>query len=312
MLTAILASLAISSVEPPQCSLEWIVLGAAQDAGAPQIGNPDDPAWNDPSLRMFATSGALVDHDQSRRYLFEATPMITEQLNLLNRLAPMDKAGLGLDGIFITHAHMGHYGGLMFLGFEAANADAIPVYAMTRLKAYFETNGPWDQLVKYDNIALHEVFEREPKVLDPDYSVTPYQVPHRDEYSEVASFIVETAGKDVLFLPDIDHWHEWEDEFGIRVEDMIERSDLAFIDATFFDDDELPGRDMSEIPHPRVRFTMDRFDESLAPEHRAKINFVHLNHTNPVRFVDSPESQHVAARGYNVARRGDRHCLIDR
>ncbi|NNF95190.1 MAG: pyrroloquinoline quinone biosynthesis protein PqqB, partial [Altererythrobacter sp.] len=80
------------------------------------------------------------------------------------------------------------------------------------------------------------------------------------------------------------------------------------VDATFWDDNELKGRDMSEIPHPRVTQTMDLLQDLPASE-RAKVHFIHYNHTNPIRDPDSPESKEVIERGFNVARRGDRICL---
>jgi pyrroloquinoline quinone biosynthesis protein B len=309
MPTAALFAIALLSAQPaPSCEIEFVILGAGQDAGAPQIANPDDPAWDNPALRLFATSAALIDHANGERHLFEATPFITDQLQLLDEMAPSDAPGLGLAGIFITHAHMGHYGGLMFAGFEAASANDVPVYAMPRLAEYLSTNGPWDQLVRYDNIELQPLSAREPAQVSGRISVAPYPVPHRDEYSETVGFVIQTPGRSVLFLPDLDSFEEWERDFGVRVEDMIARVDYAFLDATFYDDNELPGRDMSLIPHPRVAASMDRFD-ALPEAERSKVRFIHFNHTNPVRFADSEETRHVEARGYRLARRGDRHCL---
>lgn len=290
------------------CELEWIILGAGQDAGAPQIGHPDDPAWEDPELRLYATSAALVDHRTGERHLFEATPFITDQLALLDKLAPSGSSGLGLSGIFLTHAHMGHYGGLMFLGFEAADADAIPVYAMPRMHDYLSNNGPWDQLIRFDNIRMRPIESQAPVGLSDRLQVTAHLVPHRDEYSETVAFLVESSGASLLFLPDLDSYEDWETDLGVRIEDLIARVDHAFVDATFFDDQELPGRDMSAIPHPRVATSMDRFDVLPAAE-RAKIVFIHFNHTNPLRFPDSPQSREVLERGYGIARRGDRFCL---
>jgi len=290
------------------CELEFIVLGVGQDAGAPQIGNPDDPAWQDSTLRLFATSAALVDHRSGDRYLFETTPFITDQLALLDTLAPTRTSGLGLAGVFLTHAHMGHSGGLMFLGFEAADADAIPVFTMPRMGDYLRSNGPWDQLVRLGNISLRDINAQVPVRLSEGVQVTAIPVPHRDEYSETVGFVVTTEGRSVLFLPDLDSYEKWETDFGVRVEDMIARVDHAFLDATFHDDRELPGRDMSLIPHPRVSASMDRFD-ALPVSERSKIVFIHFNHTNPVRFEDSPEAMQVLQRGYRLARRGERFCL---
>jgi len=266
------------AVSQGSCAIELIVLGAGQDAGAPQIGNAGDRAWRDPSLRQTATSIALVDHTLRKRYLFEATPDITRQLKLLDELAPSDASGLGLSGIFLTHAHIGHYAGLMFFGREAAGADRIKVHAMPRMASYLRENGPWEQLIQLENIELSDLKNQSAVSLSQGIKVTPYR------------------------------WAEWEQGFEIRLENVIRQVDLAFVDSTFFDNNELPGRDMKLIPHPRVATTMDRlYNEPL--EIKSRIQFIHYNHTNPIRFIDSAETNEVLQRGYNIARAGDRHCL---
>ncbi|MEP1144856.1 MAG: MBL fold metallo-hydrolase [Henriciella sp.] len=296
------------TAEPPQCAVRLIVLGAGQDAGAPQIGNRNDPAWRDPSLRLTATSIAIVDDVTGQRFLFEATPHITQQINLLDEIAPSASSGLGITGVFLSHAHMGHYAGLMFFGTEAAGASAIPVHAMPRMGEYLRTNGPWGQLVTLQNIELSQLQDKAPVSVSEAVKVTPYQAPHRDEYSETVGFVIETADKSALFIPDIDSWDEWETEFDLRLEDMLQRVDLAFLDASFYDDNELPGRDMSLIPHPRVAGTMERLS-GLSDALKSRVHFIHYNHTNPIRFSDSDETKTVIENGFNIARSGDRHCL---
>lgn len=291
------------------CDVELVVLGAGQDAAAPQIGNHSDSAWqDDPDSELLATSLALVDHRNGARYLFEATPNIARQLKLLDDSVGQKKPSIDVSAIFITHAHIGHYTGLMFLGREAAGAKNIAVYAMPRLKDFLMTNGPWEQLVTLKNVDLKPLEDAQTAFFDGGLSVTPYQVPHRDEYSETVGYVIASKNKSALFIPDIDNWDEWEAEFGYRIEDMIASVDYAFLDATFYSDNELPGRDMSKIPHPRVVDMMNRF-ENLSSREKSKINFIHINHTNPIRFMASPESKEVVDRGYNVARRGDRHCF---
>ena len=291
------------------CSVELVVLGVGQDAAAPQIGNHTDPAWGDGAISaLLATSLGLVDHRNGARYLFEATPNISHQLKRLDDIAAQKRPPTELSAIFITHAHIGHYTGLMFLGREAAGANNVPVYAMPRLKDFLMTNGPWEQLVTLNNIVLNPLENAQTVAFEGGISVTPYQLPHRDEYSETVAYVISGEEKSALFVPDIDSWDEWEMEFGHRIEDMIASVDYAFLDATFYSDNELPGRDMSKIPHPRVLDMMTRF-EGLAPQEKSKVNFIHINHTNPIRYVTSPETQDVIGRGFNVARRGDRHCL---
>ena len=298
-----------SAAEPQQlCEVEFIILGTAQDAGAPQIGNNDDPAWNNRFLKAHASSAALVHHKSGARYLFEATPDMREQLYLLDKLAPTEaEAPLGLSGVFLTHAHMGHYAGLMFAGHESAGTKGLNVHAMPRMAEYLENNGPWSQLVEFGNIELQPLAASKAAPLPNGLSVTPYQVPHRDEFSETVGFEILGGSKSALFLPDIDSWEEWE-TYGQTIEARLAAVDYAFLDATFYDDNELPGRDMSAIPHPRLKGSMDRFDK-LSKAEQEKVRFIHFNHTNPARFENSDASKEIARRGYKLAISGERYCL---
>jgi pyrroloquinoline quinone biosynthesis protein B len=302
--------LAATELAPDACKVELIVLGIAQDAGMPQIGNPEDPAWRDPTRARLAVALALVDRreNRTRRWLFEATPDLRAQLQRLDRHAPSDAAGLGIDGIFLTHAHIGHYAGLIFLGHESAGASEIPVHAMPRMAAFLRANGPWDQLVRYRNIRIEVLAEASPVRLAEQISVTAQRVPHRDEYSETVGYSIRGPQRAVYFLPDIDSYERWASEFNVQIEDVIRAHDLLYLDATFHDDHELPGRDMTQIPHPRITTSMDRFDALPAAE-RAKIRFIHLNHSNPARDPDSVQSGAIAHRGYRVAQEGETVCL---
>ncbi len=290
--------------EPEACAIEVIVLGAGQDAGAPQIGNAGDDGPH-----LLPSSLGVIDREGSARYLFDATPAITQQLAMLDGVEP-PAAGLGVDGVFLTHAHIGHYLGLAFLGFEAANADSVPVYAMPRMAQFLRSNAPWSQLVAYDNIAITEMADQMLIPVSDSFAVSPILMPHRDELSETVGFAILGGLNAALYVPDLDSWDEWEESSGATLEQLIANVDVAFIDATFWDDNELDGRDMSAIPHPRVAATMDRLQHLSASE-RDKVHFIHYNHTNPIRDPDSAESREVRARGFNIARRGDGYCLTD-
>jgi pyrroloquinoline quinone biosynthesis protein B len=305
---SLLIATALAGSNAPACAVEIAVLGAGQDAGAPQIGNAQDKG-----PRLLPSSLGVVDHEAGQRYLFDATPAITEQLRALDRIAPPDpetQGGLGLDGVFLTHAHIGHYLGLAYLGVEAASADRQQVFAMPRMAEFLRSNGPWGQLVEFGNIELIELADQQLVPLSDAFGVWPLLVPHRDEYSETIGYLFMTPGKTALYMPDLDSWDEWEDMTGMTLEDLLSQVDYAFVDSTFWDDDELPGRDMSKIPHPRTSYTMDRLAEADAAT-RAKVHFIHYNHSNPVRDPDSAESREVAERGFNVARRGMRFCLSE-
>ena len=302
MLTLLTA--AIQAIAPAQCSLELVVLGVSQDGGTPQVNVQDDPAWEDESLRRRVVSLGVIDHEAGTRYMFEATPDFREQLHDLNEIAGTEGAP---DGVFLTHAHIGHYTGLMFLGFESMGADNVPVFTLPLMAEFLSTNGPWDQLVRYENIDLRVITAGEPAELNDRLSVSAWDVPHRREYAETAGFRIQGPNLSVVFIPDIDSWAEWAEQ-GTRIEDVVMENDIIYIDASFFDDDELPGRDMSAIPHPRTSETMDLF-QGFSDEIRQRIRFIHYNHTNPIRYPDSDQAQEVLERGYRIAEEGERVCL---
>ena len=238
----------------------------------------------------------LIDTKNQKHYLFEATPNITQQLQTLNSLAGSPS---NFGGIFLTHAHMGHYSGLMFLGKEALGGELVPVYALPKMRQYLNTNGPWEQLISEKNIALQALTASKEETISEEIKVTPIQVPHRDEYSETVGYMIKGPNKTALFIPDIDKWERWE----MAIESYIQQVDYAFLDATFFDGSELPNRDMAAIPHPFVRESLARF-EPLETKEKKKIYFIHFNHTNPLLKENSQESKEVRAKGYHIARSG--------
>lgn len=289
------------------------ILGIAQDGGVPQAGRFDHPGWDDPKARRLPTSLGLIDTNAGRRWLFEATPAFPEQLQRLhtesvprNGKSPHGDEQL-LDGIFLTHAHIGHYSGLVHLGHEVMGAESIPVYAMPRMANFLELNGPWSQLIDYQNIVINRMQAELPIHLGGNITVTPLVVPHRQEFSEVVGYRIEGPKRSVLFIPDIDSWEEW-DEIGVRIEDEIKKVDVALLDGTFFDNGEIPGRDMSGFPHPFITHSLERFSK-LPKREKKKIRFIHLNHTNPALVARSDAWKKVISRGFRIAEEGERISL---
>jgi len=305
---AVLLALPVAAAEPDTASTApfVVVLGIAQDAGYPQAGTKESPAWDDSALRRHASSIAVVDPQSSERWLVEATPDFKRQLHRLDVIAPHEGRP-GLDGIFLTHAHVGHYTGLIHLGREVIGAHRVPVHAMPRMAAFLRENGPWGQLVELENIVLRPLADRREVRLNDRLTVTPFTVPHRDEYSETVGFVIRGPHRAVLFLPDIDKWERW-DEAGERIEDWIARVDVAYLDGSFYENGEIPGRDMSLIPHPFIRESMERF-AALPEAERGKVRFLHLNRTNPA-IVDGSEAQRTIEKaGFGVARELERQGL---
>ena len=291
---------------PPPTQPYIVVLGTAQDGGYPQAGcnRPHcEPGWIDRSRQRFATSLAVVDPESGERWLFEATPDFRDQLRLLDEIAP-SASSPGLSGIFLTHAHIGHYAGLVHLGREVLGTRGIPLYAMPRMESFLRNNGPWEQLVSLENVEIVSLKDGREVRLNRRLSVTPFLVPHRDEYSETVGYRVDGPNRSAVFIPDIDKWERWD----LKVEELIAQVDVAWLDGTFFQEGELPGRSMAEIPHPFIAESMTRF-QSLPDEEKAKIQFIHLNHSNPALQEGSHARESVARQGYSVARQKDRFGL---
>jgi pyrroloquinoline quinone biosynthesis protein B len=294
-----------------QSQVKLVVLGTTQDAGSPQAGCKKECCKNlfdNPDETRKVVSLGLIDETSKQKWLFEATPDFPAQIKMLKNSCSFETAETP-DGIFVSHGHIGHYTGLMYLGKEAMGAKDVSTYVMPRMKDYLTKNGPWSQLVKNKNIVLEEVFAEKQIVLSYDVSVIPFLVPHRDEYTETIGFKIITSEKSVLFIPDIDKWEKWE-KWEKEIIKELKQVDYAFLDATFFDGDELPNRNMNEIPHPFVVESMKLF-QNLEEVQKKKIYFIHFNHTNPLLNKDSEQFKQVLQNGFNVAEFGNEILLID-
>jgi pyrroloquinoline quinone biosynthesis protein B len=293
---------AVKTDQSLQEEVSLIILGTIQDAGSPHIACKKDccaSLFTNPDESRKVVSLGLIDIEHNKKFLFEATPDITAQMKLLQKLMGPESKETP-DGIFLTHAHIGHYTGLMYLGKEAMNAKNIPVYAMPLMKNYLETNGPWSQLVSDQNISLQSLFDRKSIGITSNISVMPFKVPHRDEYSETVGYKISGPNKKVLFIPDIDKWSKWDK----NIIDELSKVDYAFIDATFFDGNEINNRDISEIPHPFIIESMAVFS-NLPLREKEKIFFIHFNHTNPALDSNSTRAKQIIKKGFNIAKIND-------
>ena len=278
-------------------SVEALLLGNAQDGGLPQAGC-DCPncrrAWADPALRRDVTCLGLLDPVAGQSWLIDTTPAFPAQLHALGQAA-----NTHLAGILLTHAHTGHYTGLIHLGREAWATERLPVHASARMASFLRANAPWSSLVDWGHIKLEPLTPGHEVVLSPHLAVTPLAVPHRDELSDTLAFLVRGPARRLLYCPDTDAWDRWEGD----VRDLVSAVDIALLDGTFFDEGELPGRDLTAVPHPLVRETARRLAGI-----GADVRLVHLNHSNPLHHP-GPERAWLAARGLAVGLPGDRWRL---
>ncbi|MBA4851410.1 MBL fold metallo-hydrolase [Emticicia sp. BO119] len=276
-----------------------VVLGIAQDGGYPQAGCNREccKAVSDRNiLPQWVSCLALIDPQTKQRWIFDATPDFKEQLQLLKKVTKNNSNDI--DGIFLTHAHIGHYTGLMNLGREVMGASNVKVYTMPRMKSYLATNGPWSQLVNLRNIDLTGIAENKTIELNEHISIQPFLVPHRDEYSETVGFQIKTAQKSLIYIPDIDKWQKWQES----LPQVIRENDFVLIDGTFYKDGEI-NRPMSEVPHPFVTESIELLKD-LPISERNKVYFIHLNHTNPLLRKESAAYKSLTKQGFKVAYQG--------
>jgi pyrroloquinoline quinone biosynthesis protein B len=280
------------------------ILGTAQDGGFPHIGCQKkccDDFYKGILPKQQVVSLGLIDKESQQKFLFEATPDISTQLADLekNHL----KTNTIIDGVFMTHAHMGHYAGLLYFGKEALGKKDIPVYAMPKMKEFLSNNGPWSQLVTTQNIVFLDLQKDSIVPLSDALKVTPFLVPHRDEFSETVGYKIEGKTNSALFIPDINKWSLWEK----NIVEEVKKVDYAFIDATFFKEGEI-NRPMSDVPHPFIEETVALFEnESLATKN--KVIFIHFNHTNPALQSNSKERNDLELLGFRFATEGQRFKL---
>jgi len=280
------------------------LLGTAQDGGLPHAACSCvrcERARSDPTFKRLISSLAIVLPGAKEVYLLDASPDIREQLDRLEdvRDAPRGRVDRApVDGVFLTHAHIGHYTGLAFFGFEAVHSDALPVYCTERMASFLTAHAPWQQLVKLNNISLKTIADGTIVELSNDVSVEPVLVPHRDEYADTVGFKIRGPNRTLLFIPDTEPYERWTRS----LEELLSDVDVALLDGSFYSLDELPGRDVSQIGHPLMRDTMDRLADWNS-EH--EVRFIHLNHSNPALDPDAAEAREIQTRGFSVASDGD-------
>jgi pyrroloquinoline quinone biosynthesis protein B len=301
-----------------QNSVTAVILGTMQDAGLPHAGCTCarcTAAFDDPARGQYAACLAIVDkrrntglhgdgteghREAAKVYLIDATPDIKFQLNLLaGALGPHPQRANRLrqpDGIFLTHAHMGHIGGLPQLSKEGMFVQGLPIFASPALCDLIRQTTLWSPLVA--ELDFRPMPGGAAVDLGEGLRVTAVPVPHRDEWGVgTVAFHIQGPQKSLLYLPDIDAWNQWPE-----AEATLSSVDVALVDASFYSRDELGGR--APVAHPLVTETLTRFAH-LAD----KLVLTHLNHTNVVLDKGSAAETAVRQAGFRIAQTGDQFIL---
>ena len=266
------------------------VLGSVQDGGYPHTGCFENCCLSLKEKKRLISSIAIVDKVTKQSWIIDITPDINSQLRMLNRYIHSS-----LSGIFLTHAHIGHYGGLINLGLESMNTSKIPVYAFNKMKLFLEENSIFNQLIKNENIVINSMDENSEFFLNESIKISGFLVPHRNELSETVGYCIKSKNKSIIYLPDIDSWDKWKTD----VTELIKNHDVLILDGTFYDKNELKKRDITKVPHPSIIDSMQLMN-TLPIKERNKVYFTHMNHTNKSLLNNSKEYIHIVNSGYNI------------
>ena len=296
-------ALAPSRSSSGQADVVIKVLGTAQDAGIPHIGCycPNcERARKYTGFGRLKPSLAVLDMKDRKIFIMDASPDIGRQFDMIHeRMGCGPADGMNAPhGIMLTHAHIGHYTGLMYYGYEGLNTAGIPVWCTPKMARFLGENGPWSQLVRLENIALQIIRPGEEASMTPRISFIPFLVPHRDEFSDTVGFVIAGPKKKLLYIPDIQNWEAWDRS----IQKEVEKVDIALLDGTFYSPNELPGRDLSKIGHPFITASMD----VLAPAVNSgkRIYFTHLNHSNLALDPDGNAAKEIINKGFHLAADG--------
>jgi len=264
------------------------VLGTAQDGGFPHAGcacAACEAARADPALRRRVSCIGLVG-ESGQCLIVDATPDFSTQSADLSRAA--GRRSRAADAVLLTHAHIGHYLGLALLGREAMSASATPVYCTRSMGRFLRTNRPWSHMIARREVSLRTLQPGEPLRFD-GLEIHAFLTPHRGEDTDTIGLEIKGPKRRVVYVSDAD-------VFPPPLADRIGEADIALIDGTFYDRDELPHREILEVRHPFVVESSKRFADA-----QGEVIFIHLNHSNALLSAHPP----TLPEGFRVAREGE-------
>ena len=280
------------------------ILGIAQDAGIPQAGCSCERCLNaheNPELKRYPVSIGIQGVDGSK-HLIEVTKNLSEQLRTWSKNKIEGNIFIP-DSVTITHLHLGHIEGIGQFGKPVMGIKNLPIYLSQKNNDSIQERNDIKLMIKEENIKLISENNFRP-MNDCGFTLEFIPIPHRSELGDTSAILIKGPKKNLLFLPDQDSWSETLDSFSVKsIRALLTslRVDIALVDGTFWNLNELPGRDLSKIPHPTIEESIRRL--GIKKINDPDIFFIHLNHSNPVNDRDSEERNLVESYGWSICER---------
>ncbi len=296
-----------------------LILGAAAGGGFPQWnanntncqrargGNPDAPAQSQSSI--------AVSIDGANWCVCNASPDLRQQIEANRQLQPRPDGPLRaspIGAVVLTNADIDHIAGLLNL----RESQAFSLYATARVLDTLHANSVFNVL-NPAFVTRREIVLDTPFAALPGLQITAFAVP-----GKVALYLEDptrkdfgTMGGDTVGLEILDviggrkffyipGCAEMTPQLAARLRD----APLVLFDGTLYTDDEMivagegvkTGQRMGHMCISGPTGSIRAF-ESLGVKRRL---FIHLNNTNPVLNLDSPQRAAVQASGWEVATDG--------
>jgi pyrroloquinoline quinone biosynthesis protein B len=190
------------------------------------------------------------------------------------------------------------------------NAQGLNLHVSSSMFHLVEETPQWALMLAQGVFSEHVFIHDDRIMLSEGLIVEPVHVPHRAELSDMHAFVVRGPNHSLLYLPDHDDWGSTLERHqctSIRQWLNLLKVDIALIDGTFWDMDELPALRQNNVPHPPVSETLDRLGARRDGD--PELFFIHLNHTNPLHDERSEASAKVRSMGWGVAQQGQQFTL---
>lgn len=288
------------------------VLGSAAGGGVPQwnCACPNcSAARHGVQPRRLQSSVAIGDGE--RWMLLNCSPDIAAQIEAFPPLQPRAKRATPIAGMLITDANVDHLGGLAVLRQSGGHRFIVrSTQAVREIATAQPAFAPFAQAPHaWVDVPIHEPCK--PLWADdligsafdvraiPVPGLTPGYAGRSTAFGAVAAFEIRdcAGGKTLLFAPVFAAIDD-------ALQDAIQRADVAFLDGSFYSDDELPRAELMDktahhLGHQPVggsRGTLARLDGAAG-----KTIFTHVNNSNPMLDPHSRAACTVRDAGARVA-----------
>jgi pyrroloquinoline quinone biosynthesis protein B len=285
------------------------VLGSAAGGGVPQwnCACANCRAARDGRAPRRTQSSFAISATGERWWLVNCSPDIAQQIEATPELQPRAGRGTPIAGMLFTDANVDHMGGLAVLrqsgehAFELFSTDVVRSLATAQraFSPFAEPPHAWHAIAPGECFALDGLAIAVVSI----GGATPGYDGRKAHPEAVVAFEIQNATRErsALLAPIYP-------EISPALREAAGRASIAFLDGSFWSDDELAGvdvpksaRSLGHLPIGGPQGTLAVLGTASAGSRRF---FAHLNNTNPALDPHSPERAALERAGAELAADG--------